>query len=133
MVLKARLLDLATTPASEPASSLPAPELGADVTIYFRRLSLGDRMKLVEVGQNKETPIVERQIQVLSLVLAESDGRRAFPLTTETQADDRIALASLPATLADRLCEEAFRLAHGSTPTKEALIEGKASSETTPK
>lgn len=125
MTLKDTLLKIATAP-QKPAGDMDAPELGPGAKLHFKRLSLGERLQVLELARDKELNPVDRQIQILSVVLADADGTAAFPLS---DSDDDAALKAMPDTLADRAMEHLNKMMNR---TAEAIDEGKDSSAKIP-
>lgn len=62
---------------------------GSGVTVYLRRWPLADRLKVVALSRDATRPAVEREAEILALVLCDAENRRLF-------ADGDAAIMDVP-------------------------------------
>lgn len=73
---------------------------GSGFVVYLRRLTLGDKLKFDALARDKERPAVERQADMLALVLCDeankplfADGTEVMSLELGGDADDLVTAA----------------------------------------
>lgn len=102
------LLAVNGTGKRSPAGAVEAPELGDGAVLHVRRLTMGDRRLFVEIQKAEGRSAIDKQIDLLALVVCEPDGTPAWAYPPAPA--DQAAILTVPGSLADRLIMRAVEL-----------------------